>query len=362
MFKKLLYFIILVSVFSCSATLSQYFKKESETSQRNEQLMKSFKVDEDVLSKFKENQTDEVPKKEEQKAKNEKKSKINLKKTTKPIPKKKKIAKIKTKVKKKTQSPPKSPYPEDFPEEYIKKDNVSKTFWKKFKPVLIPNEEVYMDINYMGVSTGKISIKTKEETKIGDQDVYHLKAEVKTAKYYRYLYELDDNLDSYVTTDNFIPVKYSLIQRESGQNIDDLQLFDLKKMKTYTFYKRQTKKKTKKKKSVKDIPLYFQDPLSIIYFLRGLDMDKNQSYEVPIINKGRLIILKARLIKTETIKTKIGKMSAYKVKASTSYSGDTLKSGDMTFWFSNDDKKIFLKFKAKIKIGSISGDIEKYKH
>lgn len=360
MLKHILLLTALCSLSACSTKLSSYFKEESETAKRNDQLMKSFKVDDDVLSKFKEE-------------KKEPEAIVTAKKTTSPESKtvekivKKKHKKVVKKKKKKIEKRPKkiikpNPlYPKDFPEQFKKTDLSSKKFWKKFEPIVIPDEEVYMDINYMGVSTGKISIKSKGKTKIGDQEVYHLKAIVKTAKYYRYLYELDDNLDSYVTTDSFIPVKYSLIQRESGQNIDDLQLFDLKDLKTYTFYKRETKKKTKKKKSVKFIPKYFQDPLSIIYFLRGLKMEKGQNYIIPIINKGKLLTLKAKLIGTETIKTKLGKKSALKVKASTTYSGDTLKSGDMTFWFSNDDQKIFLKFKAKIKIGSISGDIEKYK-
>ena len=94
-----------------------------------------------------------------------------------------------------------------------------------------------MDINYMGISTGKIVLTTEQETVIGERPVYHVNARVKTADYYRYLYELDDNIDSYILKDIYSPVKFSLIQRESGQDVDDLQLFDIEKLKTYSFYK-----------------------------------------------------------------------------------------------------------------------------
>tara|TARA_Y100000385_G_C13046022_1_gene617507 strand:+ start:589 stop:1647 length:1059 start_codon:yes stop_codon:yes gene_type:complete len=346
---------------SCSTKLSSYFKEDTETAQRNDQLMKSFKVDDNVLSKFKEEKKIEEPKKAiVSKSKTTPPKKAHKKKTKKKIKKKvaKKVLPKRKKLKKKKVQ--KSFYPNDFPEKFKAVDITSKKYWPDFNPLIFPNEEIFLDINYMGVSTGKIAVSTLGKSKIGDQEVFHLKAQVKTAKFYRYLYELDDNLDSYVTTDNFVPVKYSLIQRESGQNIDDLQLFDHKELKTYTFYKRETKKKTKKSKGVKFIPKYFQDPLSVLFFLRGLPMVKGNKYNVPVINKGKLLLLKANVIGVEKIKTKIGTKEAYKVQASTSYSGDTLKSGKMTFWFSTDDRRIFLKFKAKIKIGAISGDIEKY--
>lgn len=342
---------------SCSTKLSSYFKGDTETANRNDQLMKSFKVDDDVLSKFK----------EEKKIEKKPKAIISKSKTTPPVTKlknkkiiRKNIRKIKKIKRTKKKKIVKNIYPEDFPPKFKAVDIKSKKYWAKFKPLIFPNEKVYLDINYLGVSTGKIAVLTKGKSKIADQDVYHLKAQVKTAAFYSYLYELDDNVDSYVTTSDFIPIKYSLIQRESGQNIDDLQLFDLKELKTYTFYKRETKKKTKKSKSVKFIPKYFQDPLSVLFFLRGLPMIAGNKYDVPVINKGKLLLLKAKIIGTEKIKTKIGVKEAYKVSASTSYSGDTLKSGKMTFWFSTDERRIFLKFKAKIKIGAISGDIEKY--
>ncbi len=217
-----------------------------------------------------------------------------------------------------------------------------------------------MDINYMGISTGKIVLTTEEETTIGEQKVYHAKARVKTSDYYSYLYELDDNIDSFTSKETLTPVKFSLIQRESGQDIDDLQLFDLDKLKTYSFYKRVTDDRTKKKKEEKYTPIKYTDPLSIIWFLRGLPMDKGKSFDIPIMNRGKVIMLHAENDGPETIKTKIGKVKAYKMTATTAYTGETLKSGDMTFWFSADDRRIFLKFKAKIKIGSISGDIETF--
>ena len=352
---------ILVLLSSCSTRLSDYFSKVEETGERNDALIKSFEVEDNVLAKFKEKK---VIKKSPEAQK--KKAIVSLKKTTPPLKKSKKIIKNKkVKAKKKISKIKKIKtyqYPQDFPEIYKSIDKETSKYWSEVKPTLFEGEEAYLDINYMGVSTGKIALITKPTTSLGNEEVYHFHARVKTSKFYSYLYELDDKIDTYVSTKDFSPVKFSLIQRESGQNIDDLQLFDKEKLLSYSFYKRETKNKTKKSKGIKSIPRRYQDPLSIVFFLRGLPMEKGRKFTIPIMNKGKVLTLNAKIDGIETIKTKLGKKDAFKVTASTKYSGDTIKSGDMQFWFSSDERRIFLRFKAKIKIGNISGEIEKYSY
>ncbi|MBC76241.1 MAG: hypothetical protein CME64_09515 [Halobacteriovoraceae bacterium] len=328
--------------------------------ERNKELMESFGTEEDVLEKFTETKEvkktpEKVVKKKEEKTVVFKKKKNNPAKIKKKTVPKKRVA---MKVEKKR---PVAAFPPDYPVELKSLSKASEKLWKSYSPKFFPGEKIFMDINYMGISTGKIVLSTEEETVIGDTPVYHIHARVKTADYYRYLYELDDNIDSYISKESDTPVKFSLIQRESGQDVDDLQLFDLEKLKTYSLYKRVTEDRTKKKKEEAFIPKRFTDPLSVIWFLRGLPMDKGLSFKVPIVNRGKIIVLEAKNKGIETIDTELGKKKAYKMSAVTSYTGETLKSGEMTFWFSADDKRVFLQFKAKIKIGSISGEIKKYK-
>ena len=327
--------------------------------------MKDFEVKENVLEKFKQdtNTVKNAPKVTESKRMSDEPKKITRVRIDKK-PKKK----LKSTVKKKKITKPvaekkevKSIYPEDYPERLKTFDKKSKKFWDQFNYTAFVGEELVLDISYLGVSTGKITISTKNNTQIGGKEVFHLHARIKTADFYSYLYELDDYCDSYVTEKDFRPLKFSLIQRQSKQDIDDLQLFDHEEMKTYAFYKRVTKEKTKKKKVEKFIPLYFQDPLSVMYFVRGLPMKEGASYDIPIVNKGTVEVLNATIEKRETIQTKIGEKKAVKIKIYTKHKGKTIEGGNMSFWYSDDDKRIFLRFEAKIKIGSVSGEIHSYK-
>lgn len=367
--KLIAYLFFILTFVSCSNIKWSSFFDDDEDVNRGKKLMKSFEVEDEVMSKFeakKEVQPKEPVATKEEKTKEEVDEKVSEKKEKTPT------NKVEKKV---TKSPPrkvirpkpipkkvpvKALFPDDYPSDLKALGEKARENWKKFKPTFFAGERVYMDINYMGVSTGRIVISTLDPIFIGERKAYHFNAKVKTASYYRYLYELDDTVDSYFGVDSHLPLKFSLIQRETDKDVDDLQLFDLDELKTYSFYKKVTPKKTKKKKKTKYIPTHYVDPLSIIYFLRGLPMEKGNEYNIPIMNQGKIIMINTRVMGTSKIDTKIGEKEAYVIKANTKYSGDTLKSGDMTFWFSADEKKVFLKFEAEIKIGSITGDIEKY--
>jgi hypothetical protein len=69
--------------------------------------------------------------------------------------------------------------------------------------------------------------------------------------------------------------------------------------------------------------------------------------------------MKAKVLGREKIDTEDGERKAIKLQATTQYTGDKLKSGDMTFWFSDDERRSLLKAQAKISLVSVTADIVK---
>lgn len=343
MLKATLSPLVFFILYSCSTNWGSFFSSSKKVQENNDKMMNEFEVSQDVKKKF-----EEVAIKKEEP--------VKVSKQEGPL---KEIKNTKSKKVQSQSLKPINPYPDNYPKEHQELHEITKKFWKDFSYAGAIGEETYMDINYLGVTAGKIVLKIENDTNIGGKDSFHFHARLKSAPFYRYIYELDDTIDSYVEKENFIPLKFSLIQRESSQDIDDLELFDHDKRRVYWFWKRIIKDKEKKNSRDDFSPMQFQDPLSVVFFIRGLPLVVGSKYEIPIVNKGRVEILTIEPEKIEEISTVLGKHQAIKVKAFTKYTGDTLKSGDMTFWFSQDKDKHFLKFKAKIKLGSISGDLTK---
>jgi hypothetical protein len=251
-----------------------------------------------------------------------------------------------------------TPLKKPHPPELLGINEKAKKVWDLYKPNHSVNEKIFLDIHYLGMTVGKIMVMNKGKSMINDKEVWHFHARFKSAPFYSNIYELDDTVDTYVTTDQFLSTKYSLIQRETKQDIDDLQLHDRDQFKTFWFYHQKKSDGTKKNKKVeKPIPYYSIDPFSVLFFYQGLPLKTGDVYEIPIINKGKILILRSEVEGREKINTESGDRNAIRVHATTKYTGETLKSGDLYFWFSDDSKKTLLKARAKIKIGSVTADI-----
>jgi len=248
--------------------------------------------------------------------------------------------------------------PKDYPQELVDINSRAKKVWDVYQSNHHIGQTVYLDIHYLGMTVGKIVLINKGKKVVNDKEVWHFHARFKSAPFYSKIYELDDTVDTYVTTDSFLSNRYSLIQRESKQDIDDLQLHDRDQLKTFWFYRqKRSGEKEKNKKVEKPMPYFSTDPFSVVFFYQGLPLKNGDVYEIPLVNKGKILILKSLVEGRETIETEKGKRKAIRVHATTKYTGETLKSGDLYFWFSDDQQRTFLKAQAKIKIGSVTADI-----
>ena len=252
----------------------------------------------------------------------------------------------------------KSSIPQDYPAEMKNLNKKAQQVWSKYRPNHVLNQQVYLNINYLGMTVGKIMFTNKGKKMINNKEVWHLHARFKSAPFYSKIYELDDTVDTYVTADQFLSIRYSLVQRESKQDIDDLQLHDRDQLKTFWFYKqKKTNEPVKKKDKDSYIPYFSIDPFSVLFFYQGLPLNNGDVYEIPIINKAKILVLKSVVEGREVVRTAHGDTKAIRVHATTQYSGEHLKSGDLYFWFSDDEKRTLIKARAKIKIGSVTAEI-----
>lgn len=252
-------------------------------------------------------------------------------------------------------------YPSDYPDDFKKYDQHSKSVWELFRPKFYKGEQSIMAISYLGVTAGYITITSKGVTKIGGRDAYDYYARFKSKEAYRYFYWLDDYLETFVDKENFVPIKYSLVQREKIQNVDDLQLFDTKKLKNYTWYKRVKVNSNKDEKKEVYIPRYVQDSFSGLQFVRGLPLNIGDKYEFPVTTRAESWLLKMEVAGIEELSVGDKDVKAIKIKAETHFPGVLQKSGDIVFWFAADEVRRLLKFQAKVKLGSIYGDLVEYR-
>lgn len=308
--------------------------------------------DDKLLEKFKVETVEEASKKEAAKPVPAPAKKKVIKKIVKKSPTKK------TEVVEVVEVPVVKGPPKDYPAELVTINEKAKKVWDLYKSNHFPNEKIYLDIHYLGMTVGKIMVVNQGKKIMNGKEVWHFHARFKSAPFYSNIYELDDTVDTYVTADQFLSTKYSLIQRESKQDIDDLQVHDRDQFKTFWFYhQKKSDGSVKDKKTETPIPYFSVDPFSVLFLYQGLPLKDGDKYEIPLVNKGKILILKSTVEGREVIETEKGKRKAIRVHATTKYTGETLKSGDLFFWFTDDERRTLIKAQAKIKIGSVTADI-----
>lgn len=343
-FKSLIYTFFLVALCSCATNFEEE-KSILLTKEDTPDLASTFNLDQEQAQNFKD------------KPKSEVKIEAPVERVKEAKSKGKKDNKIKTPEPKEQAAVPVDEYSEVF-KGY---DAKSKLAWDKFKPVFYQGEQSIMSLTYLGVTAGYITILSKEVVSMNNKSVFHFFTRFKSSDSYSYFYWLDDKIDSYVEKETFLPVKYSLIQREKKQNVDDLQLFDFNKMKTFFWYKRIKEGSNKDEKGSGPIPKLTQDSFSALQFIRGLPLQKGDVYEFPVATRGKIWLLKVDVIAEEVINVDGKDVRAVKIKAETHFPGVLKKSGDIYFWYGTDPERRLLKFQAKIKIGSIYGELVEYK-
>jgi hypothetical protein len=218
---------------------------------------------------------------------------------------------------------------------------------------------MFLDVDYLGMTVGKVVLSYRGLKSMSSKPVHHFQAFFKTAPFYSAIYELDDHLDTYVDQEKFVGLRYNLVQRESKQDVDEVQLYDREKLTTTAYQKQVRDGKTKNKKWAGFIPRYSIDGLSVLWLIRGLPLKTGDEYILPVVNKAKILIMEVKVEAREKIKTQLGELMSVRVKAHTAYTGKTLKSGDMIFWLSDDDNRTLLRANAKIKIGSVSAEAVK---
>ena len=247
-------------------------------------------------------------------------------------------------------------YPENYPENYKELFLDAQKTWKQFKPLIRVGESINFEITYLGIKAGNIKFMVLDNGRRGDDLIHHFKATLSSADYYKYIYKLDDYVESFILADTFLPLKYTLIQRESAQSVDELQLFDHENLQNKQWFKKIKDGKTKKDDKVGFVPELFLDPLSLLAFFRGLPLVKGDVYSVPVIVRSKVLKVTATVLDYEAIEVLDKGRDAVKMSVYVEPTEEGKKPTTMNLWYNRASSRELLKFNAELKFGSVEGE------
>ena len=211
-------------------------------------------------------------------------------------------------------------------------------------------ERLTYEISWFGIDSGKAVMEVKEKLQMGEREVYHIVSTAQSNDFISFFYPVDDKVESFVDAEGLYSYNIQVHQREGKRVREKSIVFDQVNHRAV-----QTKQN---EKQTFDIPPRVQDSLSSLYFFRtkeGLKVGKSVFINVHESEKNWE--LEVKVLAKEKVTTPVGTFDTLKVQAFVHYEGLFMDKGDVFIWFTDDEKKIPVLVKGKIKIGSITATL-----
>lgn len=211
-------------------------------------------------------------------------------------------------------------------------------------------ERLEFDISYTGISAGRA---VQEVTMEGDE--VHITSTARSAAWLKLFFPVDDHIESFLirSTPQSIgaPRLYRERIREGWTRFQKDAVFDRQKLEV------TTKDFIKKTENTQKITEKTYDTLSSFFFFRSVPLQVGTSHFIDIFDCKRLWNTEVQVLRREEVETPLGKFKTIVIKPLLKFEGIFARTGDMHIWLTDDERKIPVMMKSKVKIGSITATL-----
>lgn len=215
---------------------------------------------------------------------------------------------------------------------------------------LVPETLVY-DLTWTGVKAGEASLEVKNG---GNGLVITSKA--RSAKWVSIFYTVNNRVESRLSKsatkkDIGQPVYYRIDLREGKNRRKKEVTFDRENLKAlYIDFLNYEKKEFQ-------LPSLVFDPLSSFYYLRMLNLEVGKSVYVTVFDSKKVWDVEVQVLRKERIEVPAGEFQTIVVKPLMKSEGVFYPKGEIVIWLTDDKKRVPVKLKTKVKIGSVTAQL-----
>lgn len=214
-------------------------------------------------------------------------------------------------------------------------------------------ERLVFELSWFQIKAGTSVMEVLEREDEG-RKYYNISAVTTSNDYIDIIYKVRDRIESFVHADNLSSYRYKVHQEEGNFRRDKEIIFDYdKKVAVYT---------KDKKTTLHEITNFMNDALSSLYYLRTKELIVGKPVIMDVFDDRKLWQLDIQVLEKEKIETPVGVFNTVKIKPILKFDGIFQRKGDVYIWLTDDNRKMPVKMRSKIKIGSISADLVEYKY
>ncbi len=215
-----------------------------------------------------------------------------------------------------------------------------------------PGEHLVYEVSYFGISAGYITLDYNGEKEEDGRIIMEFRGVAETSKFFSTFFKVRDTINLYMDKNLFKPIRVELDLIEGRRRRTEKIVYDFEKKECNYF--------RKGKNYITPIPEDVQDSFASLYYYRMFASDNN-NIAFNVYGSRKVWTLETNIIKREVLKTPVGNFNSFVVKPQTRFEGILQAKGDVYIWFSDDERRLPLKFEAKIKLGTLKGVLVEYR-
>jgi hypothetical protein len=213
-----------------------------------------------------------------------------------------------------------------------------------------PGERFTYDISWLNITAGTAVMEVMGSSGSDPSSLTTVVTTARSSPLVTKFYPVDNRVESQIDLDSLLP-QHMTFRRREGKRKND---FD------YTFRHHEGTVTAVKDggSEVLAIPPATQDAISCLYFVRtALPLQAGASLAMNVHHDKKNYKLEVRVEDIERIKGPWGTREAARVLVIMPFQGIFLNQGNVRVWFTTDERRIPLRMKAKVIIGSITADL-----
>ncbi len=209
-------------------------------------------------------------------------------------------------------------------------------------------EEIIYDIYWGIFHVGTTHVTTEWVEEEGVPPRILIRYRTKTNKFIENFYPVDDTLESLIDARSFLPVYFMKNMSEGSYRAHEWTFFDRDNLTMRWESKLNGNKKTL------DIEDTTRDIITTMYYFRALAMNIGDEINLRVMADEKLYDLEASVTERETIKLeRYGAVKCLKIEPKAAFQGLFVRKGKVTFWVSDDDRRVCTFLKASVPVASI---------
>lgn len=213
-------------------------------------------------------------------------------------------------------------------------------------------------LSWIGFKAGTTTLEVRKTEDYKDRKLMQFFGTILSSRLVDAVYHIDNAIESLVDAEYLIPYRFLLHMFETDQKKEVQVSFDHSK-KNALFWTKRLSQKWGDENIDRVDPLVPQarDMFSAIYYARTLNFKLNQKQSFVVYENGKNWDVELNPVAHEIVKVPAGVFQCFKILVTVKFENYLRPTGDVYIWLSDDDKKFIVKFDARVKIGSIFGNL-----